>query len=250
MAIYSRPRIPGGIWPATCCFGVRTCSPRCVAWNVSGTRRIQACNAELAKPCRCPATRCSYASPTRCRSRKTPHCSKSSLVLPQRVAYVSSTTAYTEIKWLSTRTRPRIHDDRGRLRWKKSAADCLRTVDKHDLRSAAILAPGKGVHAAQFGRNCQEAPVRELSAGCPSTIWPQSSKPECSRHSRLMAGSRQTRPAPVKKSRDGAGSSCSWTVADGKPAMGNRTEGRNVDGKKIRQLLKVDLLYPTWRPWH
>jgi nucleoside-diphosphate-sugar epimerase len=166
---------------------------------------------------------------------------------PKRVVYVSSTGVYggrTDVDW-DTPAEP--NDERGRLRLQEERWIGAGPWTSLILRAAAIYGPGRGVHAAiREGKT-----PRGAGSGIASRI-----------HVEDLAAIVE---AGLFADLQGA-----WPVADDVPCSsaeiarwcvkllqlkavkeyempGRTISGRKVDGRKIREMLGVDLKYPSWR---
>jgi nucleoside-diphosphate-sugar epimerase len=167
---------------------------------------------------------------------------------PARVVYVSSTGVYGDRVAVDENTPAEPNDDRGRLRLEEERWITAGPWTSLILRAAAIYGPGRGVHvsirAGQLHRSAGSGMVSRIhvddlaaivEAGMFSDIqgsWPVADEAPCSSDeiARWCRKLLQLKPA-------------------GGPGMpvGKRIAGRKVDGSKIREMLKVDLLYPSWK---
>jgi nucleoside-diphosphate-sugar epimerase len=170
---------------------------------------------------------------------------------PRRVVYVSSTAIYGEQIDVDSDTVPKPHDDRGRRRFEEEQWIASGPWTSLILRAAGIYGPGRGVHAAlsagKMPRSAGSGIVsrihvddlaRLIEAGMFSDVagaWPVADEAPCSSAEiaawcleALQLGNaafhRMTEPLP-------------------QPGM----PGRNVNGRRIREILDVELEYPTWR---
>jgi nucleoside-diphosphate-sugar epimerase len=168
-------------------------------------------------------------------------------VAPKRVVYISSTGVYggrTDVDWESP-AMP--NDERGGLRLEEERWIACGPWSSLILRSAAIYGPGRGVHAA-----VREGKIpRGVGSGITSRI-----------HVEDLAALVE---AGLFADLQGA-----WPVADDAPCAtaeivrwcadlmhleavsrdengGKTVAGRNVDGRKIREILGVELKYPSWK---
>jgi nucleoside-diphosphate-sugar epimerase len=168
-------------------------------------------------------------------------------VAPKRVVYVSSTGVYGDQVDVDFRAQPTPNDNRGRLRLEEERWMAAGPWNSLILRAAAIYGPGRGVHAA-----IREGKMpRGVGTGMVSRIHVED----------LVSISEASLFADL----EGA-----WPVADDEPCSsaeiakwcaellqlkpvmhktprGLLISGRNVDGRKIRELLGVELQYPGWR---
>jgi nucleoside-diphosphate-sugar epimerase len=167
---------------------------------------------------------------------------------PARVVYVSSTGVYGDRVAADENTPADPNDDRGWLRLEEERWIIAGPWTSLILRAAAIYGPGRGVHAAiregKLPRSAGSGIVSRIhvddlaaiiEAGIFSDIsgaWPVADEAPCSSEviARWCRKLLQLKPA-------------------GGPGMpvGRRIAGRKVDGRKIREMLKVDLLYPSWK---
>lgn len=165
---------------------------------------------------------------------------------PGRVVYVSSTGVYGERTDVDWETPATPNDVRGRLRIEEERWIASGPWSSLILRSAAIYGPGRGVQAA-----VREGKIpRGASSGVTSRI-----------HVDDLAAIVE---AGLFANIGGA-----WPVADDAPCAtaeiarwcaelfhleavsepenaGKPFAGRNVDGRKIREILGVELKYPSW----
>jgi uncharacterized protein YbjT (DUF2867 family) len=165
---------------------------------------------------------------------------------PRRVIYISSTGVYGDRIEVDADTEAQPNDERGRLRLDEerwiSSAEWTHLI----LRSAAIYGPGRGVHAAVRSGKMP----RGVNAGIVSRI-----------HVEDLA---RIIEAGIFSDLEGA-----WPVADAAPcstmeicewcatlfkresmnfvAGTDQIAGRRVDGRKIRELLGIDLMHPSWK---
>jgi nucleoside-diphosphate-sugar epimerase len=164
---------------------------------------------------------------------------------PSRVLYVSSTGVYGDQTEVNEETLAMPSDERGRLRLAEEQWVSSGPWSSLILRAAAIYGPGRGVHTAiRQGR----AP-RGTASGVVSRI-----------HVNDLAALIEV---GISSDLEGA-----WPVADDEPCstaeiaewlgkiheiQGNdsrstvTTHGRRVDGRKIRELLALELTYRSWR---
>ena len=165
-------------------------------------------------------------------------------IAPRRILYISSTGVYGSQARVTERTPVAPADDKGQARvdeeqWIAEAWSSL------ILRSAAIYGPGRGIHV-----KLREGKRPRGAGGLISRIQVDDLA------ALLEAG--------INSSLQGA-----WPVADDLPASsdevvawcanlmglplpdcsapGYPVAGRDVDGRKIRELLEVKLTYPTYR---
>lgn len=163
---------------------------------------------------------------------------------PRRIVCVSSTNVYGAQVDVNEETPIQPADDRARRRVEEERWIASGAWSTLILRSAAIYGPGRGVHAAlREGRIPRSAGsgivsrihVEDLAAlieaGAASTLegaWPVADEMPCS--SAIAAWCARTMNLTVP------------------PEMASPVPitGRNVDGRKIRELLGAGLIYPTW----
>jgi nucleoside-diphosphate-sugar epimerase len=169
-------------------------------------------------------------------------------IAPARVVYVSSTGVYGDQVVVDENTPAEPKDERGRLRLEEEHWIGCGPWTSLILRSAAIYGPGRGIHAAlregKLPRGSGSGIVSRIhvddlaaivEAGVLSDIqgaWPVADDAPCSSDeiARWCRKLLQLEPASGRVM-----------------PFGRRIAGRKVDGRKIREMLKVDLLYPTWR---
>ncbi|HEX4134195.1 MAG TPA: hypothetical protein VHY84_06195 [Bryobacteraceae bacterium] len=168
-------------------------------------------------------------------------------VAPKRVVYVSSTGVYGDQVDVDFRAQPTPNDDRGRLRLEEERWMAAGPWSSLILRAAAIYGPGRGVHAAiregkmprgvgtgMVSRIHVEDLVSISEAGLFADLegaWPVADDEPCSSAeiAKWCAELLQLKPVMYKTPR------------------GLLISGRKVDGRKIRELLGVELQYPGWR---
>jgi len=165
---------------------------------------------------------------------------------PKRVVYVSSTGVYGDQVDVGCETPAAPNDDRGRLRLDEERWIASGPWTSLILRAAAIYGPGRGVHAAIR----QGKIPRGAGSGIVSRI-----------HVDDLAAIVE---AGLFADLQGA-----WPVADDAPCStaeiarwcakllhlrvmneetpGLSISGRKVDGRKIREMLQIELKYPSWR---
>lgn len=167
---------------------------------------------------------------------------------PKRVVYVSSTGVYGERVDVDANTAAEPNDERGRIRLEEERWMASGPWTSLILRSAAIYGPGRGVHAAlREGKLPRSAGsgvvsrihVNDLAAIVESGIfsdiqgaWPVADDAPCSSDEIIRWCRKLLQLKPV----------------GGRPGpVGRGIAGRRVDGRKIREILKIDLLYPSWQ---
>jgi nucleoside-diphosphate-sugar epimerase len=164
---------------------------------------------------------------------------------PSRVIYVSSTGVYGDQIEVNEKTAAMANDERGRLRLAEEQWVSSGPWTSLILRAAAIYGPGRGVHTALR----QGKAPRGTRSGVVSRI-----------HVEDLAALIE---AGIFSDLEGA-----WPVADDEPCataeiaewLGesremkqpdststDTTRGRRVDGRKIRELLAIELIYRSWR---
>jgi nucleoside-diphosphate-sugar epimerase len=167
---------------------------------------------------------------------------------PARVIYVSSTGVYGDRVAVDEDTSAEPNDDRGRVRLEEERWIAAGPWTSLILRAAAIYGPGRGVHvsirAGQLHRGAGSGMVSRIhvddlaaivEAGMFSDIqgsWPVADEAPCSSDEIARWCRKLLQLKPVR--------------GPGMP-VGRRIAGRKVDGRKIREMLKVDLLYPSWK---
>ncbi|HWF11143.1 MAG TPA: hypothetical protein VG297_21890 [Bryobacteraceae bacterium] len=168
---------------------------------------------------------------------------------PQRIVYVSSTGVYGDQTDVDADTPARPNDERGVRRIEEERWVAGGPWSSLILRAAAIYGPGRGVHAAvREGRTPRGANsglvsrvhVDDLAAiieaGLFSNIsgaWPVADEEACPT-SEIVRWCFEV--AGMKPPARGA-------TATAPPL----TQGRKIDGSKIREILDVALKYPDWR---
>lgn len=167
---------------------------------------------------------------------------------PKRVVYVSSTGVYGDQVEVNEETPPNPNDDRGRRRLEEERWVASGSWTSLILRATGIYGPGRGVHAALREGKL----LRSLDSGVVSRIhvddlaaiieagifsdaegaWPVADDMPCAT-SEIV-----TWCAKFLK-RD--------TGTNSVPAIPRSIAGRRVDGRKIREILRVELKYPSWQ---
>jgi nucleoside-diphosphate-sugar epimerase len=169
-------------------------------------------------------------------------------IAPIRVVYVSSTGVYGDQVAVDENTPAEPNDDRGRLRLEEERWIASGAWTSLILRSAAIYGPGRGVHVSiregKLPRSAGSGIVSRIhvddlaaitEAGMFADIggaWPVADDAPCSSDEITRWCRKLLQLKPVS--------------GLGMP-VGRRIAGRKVDGRKIRELLKVDLRYPSWQ---
>jgi nucleoside-diphosphate-sugar epimerase len=167
---------------------------------------------------------------------------------PRRVIYVSSTGVYGDQVDVDENTPAEPSDDRGRLRLEEERWLAHGPWTSLMLRSAAIYGPGRGVHVSiregKLPRSAGSGIVSRIhvddlaaiiEAGIFSDVqgaWPVADEAPCSSEQIARWCRRLLQLQPVRGR---------------EMPFGRRIAGRRVDGRKIREMLKVDLLYPSWK---
>ncbi len=163
---------------------------------------------------------------------------------PRRILYISSTGVYGAQTHVNERTPAAPDEEKGRLRLEEESWLSSRAQSVLILRSAAIYGPGRGVHV-----RLREGKLPRGTGGVVSRI-----------HVDDLAAILE---AGIDASIDGA-----WSVADDCPAASEEVvawcanrmglqipneagprfpvSGRSVDAKRIRELLGVELKYPSY----
>jgi nucleoside-diphosphate-sugar epimerase len=168
---------------------------------------------------------------------------------PKRVVYVSSTGVYGERTDVDWETPATPNDDRGRARIEEERWIASGPWTSLILRSAAIYGPGRGVHAAvRVGKMPRGAGsgitsrihVDDLAAiveaglfadGDVQGAWPVADDAPCATAEIVRWCAELMRLEAVSQDENGGGP----------------VSGRNVDGRKIREILGVELKYPSWQ---
>lgn len=167
---------------------------------------------------------------------------------PKRVVYVSSTGVYGDQIEVDQDTPAKPSDERGRLRLEEEHWISSGPWTSLILRAAAIYGPGRGVHAAlragKLPRGAGSGIVSRVhvddlaaivEAGLFSDVtgaWPVADEAPCSSAeiAAWCAERLQLENASNYKNY---------------PAVS--LAGRKVDGRRIRELLGVDLAWPSWQ---
>jgi nucleoside-diphosphate-sugar epimerase len=164
---------------------------------------------------------------------------------PQRIVYVSSTNVYGERAEVNEETPVHPADERGHRRVEEERWIASGPWSSLILRAAAIYGPGRGVHAAlREGRIPRSAGsgivsrihVEDLAAIIEAGIsaklegaWPVADELPCA--------SAEIAAWCIKR----MNLSAARAIASPMPIT-----GRKVDGHRIRELLGVELTYPSW----
>jgi nucleoside-diphosphate-sugar epimerase len=167
---------------------------------------------------------------------------------PERVVYISSTGVYGSRIDINEDTPADPNDDLGRLRLEEERWIASGPWTSLILRSAAIYGPDRGVHAAlragKLPRGAGAGVVSRIhvedlaaivEAGMFSEVqgaWPVADDMPCS-------SAQIVRWCAKRLQLNEAG------PPENPPRR--RMAGRKVDGGKIREILSVDLKYPSWR---
>src|SRR5579863_1007681 len=165
---------------------------------------------------------------------------------PTRVVYVSSTGVYGGRREVDWKTPATPNDARGRLRLEEESWIASGPWSSLILRSAAIYGPGRGVHAAiRMGKIPRGAGsgvtsrihVDDLAAIVEAGLfadvqgaWPVADDAPCSTAEIVRWCAEFLHPEGAVHSENG----------------GQAVAGRNVDGRKLREILGVALKYPSW----
>ena len=164
---------------------------------------------------------------------------------PERVVYISSTGVYGAQVEVNAETMANPNDERGRRRLNEEIRVASGPWTSLILRAAAIYGPGRGAHVAlRDGKMPRGASsgvvsrihVEDLAAIIEQAIdsnlqgaWPVADDEPCSSVELAEWCSKLFRIPEIRTSNE-------ITVA-----------GRRVDGKKIRDLLGIELKYSSWR---
>lgn len=167
---------------------------------------------------------------------------------PARIVYVSSTGVYGDQTAVDADTPVAPNDERGKRRMEEERWIASGPWSSLILRAAAIYGPGRGVHAAvRDGRVPRGADsgvtsrihVDDLAAiveaGLFSELggtWPIADEEPCASADITRWYLERSHLMPPERTDTGTGL---------------KFQGRRVDGQKIREMLGVELRYPTWR---
>jgi nucleoside-diphosphate-sugar epimerase len=170
-------------------------------------------------------------------------------IAPARVVYVSSTGVYGDRIDVDESTPAVPSDVRGQLRLEEEQWITSGPWTSLILRSAAIYGPGRGVHVSIrqgiLPRSAGSGIVSRIhvddlaaiiEAGLFSDIegaWPVGDDAPCSSEEIARWCGKLLQLEPVR----------GHEIIP----VARRIAGRKVNGGKIRQMLKVRLLYPTWQ---
>jgi nucleoside-diphosphate-sugar epimerase len=166
---------------------------------------------------------------------------------PKRVVYVSSTGVYGDQIDIDWNTPADPNDERGRLRLGEERWIASGPWASLILRSAAIYGPGRGVHAAlregKMPRGAGSGIVSRIHVDDLAAIveaglfadlqgaWPVADNAPCSTLE-IAAWCAQMMQLQVVSAYE---------------APGVPIPGRNVDGRKVREKLGVELEHASWR---
>jgi len=171
---------------------------------------------------------------------------------PERVVYVSSTGVYGSQTEVDSDTPADPNDERGRLRLEEERWIASGPWTSLILRAAAIYGPGRGVHAA-----LREGKMpRGVASGIVSRIHVEdlAALLEAGLFADLQGAWPVADDAPCSSAEIAA-----WCIESGcaqYPRLEAVSEyrnvakpiaGRKVNGGRIRQLLGVELKYPSWQ---
>jgi nucleoside-diphosphate-sugar epimerase len=171
---------------------------------------------------------------------------------PKRVVYVSSTGVYGVHTDVDCDTPAEPNDERGRLRLEEERWIASGPWTGLILRAAAIYGPARGVHAAlREGKMPRGAGsgivsrihVEDLAAIIDAGLfadlqgaWPVADDEPCPTEE-IAAWCIESGYAPYVQLK----------AAGQYETPGRPIAGRKVDGRKIREMLGVELKYPSWR---
>lgn len=166
-------------------------------------------------------------------------------IAPARIVYVSSTGVYGDQVDVDAATLPVPNDDRGRARLDEEIWMASGQWSSLILRAVAIYGPGRGVHAAvragKLPRGIgsgvvSRVHVDDLAALIEGGIfadirgaWPVADEAPCSTEEIVRWCQRV------------------WGLPPVEIISGNSIAGRKVDGTKIREILGMQLKYPSWQ---
>jgi nucleoside-diphosphate-sugar epimerase len=167
---------------------------------------------------------------------------------PKRVVYVSSTGVYGDQTEIDENTPAVTNDERGRLRLEEEDWIASGPWTSLCLRAAAIYGPGRGVHAAlregKLPRGAGSGIVSRIHVEDLATMveaglfanlegaWPVADDEPCSTEEIVRWC---TKLMKLEAPGD-AGKIKNMPIA-----------GRKVNGRRIRELLRVNLEYPSWQ---
>jgi nucleoside-diphosphate-sugar epimerase len=165
---------------------------------------------------------------------------------PKRIVYVSSTGVYGDQVDVNEKTSPSPNDERGRLRLQEEHWITAGPWTSLILRAAAIYGPGRGVHVA-----LREGRVpRGGGSGIVSRIHVDDLAAMI--HAGLFSGIEGAWPVadddPCSTEEIAAWCLEMWKM-EKNPANNSEIAiaGRRVDGRRIREKLGIELIYPSWR---
>jgi nucleoside-diphosphate-sugar epimerase len=173
-------------------------------------------------------------------------------IAPKRVVYVSSTGVYGDQIDVDWNTPAAPNDDRGRVRLAEERWIASGPWTSLILRAAAIYGPGRGVQAAiregKMPRGAGSGIVSRIHADDLASII------EAGLFANLQGAWPVADDAPCSTTEIAA-----WCIKSGYAELPQLKEvsehrlprrpipGRNVDGRKIREMLGVELKYPSWQ---
>ncbi len=168
---------------------------------------------------------------------------------PARMVYISSTGVYGDQTEVNECTPAEPADDRGRQRFAAEQRISAGPWTSLILRAAAIYGPGRGVHTAiregRLPRGAGSGVVSRIhvddlaaiaGAGIFSSLegaWPVADDAPCS-SAEIAAGYAKLRNLDLQ------------LETDPELVVAGSLTGRRVDGRKIREILGVELIYPSW----
>ncbi len=168
-----------------------------------------------------------------------------SYIEPRRVVYISSTGVYGDQAEVDAESAPSPVDDRGRRRLAEEQWISAGPWASLILRSAAIYGPGRGVHASVR----QGKLPRGIGSGVTSRIHVDdlAAIADAGIFSDLQGAWPVADDAPCAT--DDIVRWCRESLQLGTPEMTPTATmaGRKVDGSRIRELLRVELRYPSWQ---
>jgi nucleoside-diphosphate-sugar epimerase len=167
---------------------------------------------------------------------------------PRRIVYVSSTGVYGDQTHVDENTSPEPADERGRLRFEEEQWIASGPWTSLILRAAGIYGPWRGVHAA-----LREGKMpRSSGSGMVSRIHVDDlvALVEAGMFSDLQGAWPVADDMPCSSAEIAAWYLASRSPADVEQLMRNtaiKTSGRSVNGQKIREMLGINLMHPSWK---
>jgi nucleoside-diphosphate-sugar epimerase len=159
---------------------------------------------------------------------------------PVRVVYISSTGVYGAEQIVDDTTPAAANEPKGEQRLAEEAWIGAGPWSSLILRAAAIYGPGRGVHTAVRERRLP----RSAGSGIVSRIHVDdlAALTDAALFSDLVGAWPVADDLPCSSAEIIA-----WCSGGETLPVGTTIRGRSVNGRKIRELLSVELRYPSWK---